>query len=192
MRGFAGGAISGFLLGAVVVYLVLEKPWQSDGVEEVAVADAGPVAGKNKRAARKGKRRRRAASADVGPVVLTPAERKLVWRGPPVEVAEREVDFSAGGGGRPLQGAEIDEGVKPRAAGVIECITEARGDAEVYAEITVKFLVEGDGRVSKARVRAPAYLQGRGLLACVRGELAQARFAATGAQTAVTVPFTLN
>jgi hypothetical protein len=52
----------------------------------------------------------------------------------------------------------------------------------------VKMVVEGTGKVSRSRVQAPHYMFGQGLLACVKGQLAQGRFPSTGAPTLVTLP----
>jgi len=190
MGGFAGGLIVGFLLGGAVVFAVLERPWESAEEPVAEVADAGPVeepGGKKK--ARKRRRPRRQTADEM--VELTAADRKLVWRGQKPQVEEKQVDFSGGGGGRALDRGEIDAGIAGVADGIIDCIKDARGNAELTAKITLEARVEADGRVGPARVRAPAYLHENGLLPCMRRTLGGARFAATGAQTVVTVPFDL-
>jgi hypothetical protein len=197
VRGFWLGIVLGAALGAGATYLGLERPWQANGTVELVAADAGPdaVEKKRKKRKRRNKRRQRAeTSTAVGEplVVLTAAERKLVWRGPSIALDAKEVDFAGGSDGRALDQGEIDQGIASAADSIIECIKSARGSAELASTITFKALVEGDGRVSRTRVRAPRYLLDHGLYSCVRGAAKRMRFAATGAQTVVSVPFELR
>ena len=67
---------------------------------------------------------------------------------------------------------------------MINCIKDAVGAAPLSAEVTLQMLVGGDGHVQKLRVRAPAYLQSHGLLACARRAARSFPFPATGAPTA--------
>ncbi|HWN69571.1 MAG TPA: hypothetical protein VNM90_18140, partial [Haliangium sp.] len=60
------------------------------------------------------------------------------------------------------------------------------------ARITAEMLVNGQGQVSKMRVRAPAYLFAHGFYACARRATLGLRFPATGAPTVVTAPYDLH
>ncbi len=194
---FLLGLIVGVALGAGGMYGALEEPWL--GAAQVSEEpDAGVVAAdsadKRKRR-RRGRRGRRAAAAEqsAGAEVpaLTEADRKMVWRGDKVALPQREVDFAADSGGRPLNSGEINAVVERQSQPVIGCITEARGDAPLDARIRLEMLVSGDGRVTKLRVRAPAYLFAHGFLGCARQAGRSLRFPATGAPTIVEVPYDL-
>ena len=189
MGGFAGGLIVGFLLGGAVVFTVLEKPWQSDEPDAAEVADAGPPEDSNDRKKNRRRRRsRRQADGESGIVELSAADKRLVWRGPKPEIDERDMDFGAGGGGRALNRAEIDAGIASVADGIIDCIKETRGNAELKAKITLEARVEPDGRVGPARVRAPAYLHENGLLPCMKIRMMQEEQVHTVDQVGVFTP----
>ena len=78
------------------------------------------------------------------------------------------------------------------AAGATGYLLKDCAFAELRATITLKLLVNSTGRVTKTRVRAPTYLHKNGLYRCVKGVALGARFAATGAPTVVTFPFSLS
>ena len=198
VKGFWLGLLVGAALGAGGVYAWLERPWQGGETAAVSSPDAGPeeVAQASKKRKKRNKRKRRSGGSEVlgdAIVELSAADRKLVWRGPTVELDAKEVDFASGGdGGRALNQGEIEAGIAGRADAIIACITEARGNAELAATITLEALVEGNGRVSKSRVRAPQYLVDNGVHRCIQSEAKSMRFASTGAQTVVSVPFNLR
>ena len=198
VKGFWFGLLVGAAVGAGGVYLGLERPWQGGETAAISSGDAGPeaVAKKRKKRKRRNKRRKRSGGGEIlgDPIVeLTAADRKLVWRGPRIALDDREMDFGAGGdGGRALDQGEIDAGIATRSDAIVDCIAEARGYAELSATITLEALVEGTGRVSRSRVRAHQYLMDNGLAKCIQREAKAMRFAATGAQTVVSVPFNLR
>ena len=64
--------------------------------------------------------------------------------------------------------------------------------AELHASITMKLEVDGTGRVAKVRVEAPHWLLAHGLYPCMKGAARRMCFAATGAPTVVTEPFSLD
>jgi len=147
----------GVALGGAGVYTAIEKPWadSSEKVAEVAV-DAGASVDSNKKGKHRGKRRKRQgerAGKEVGlqvideRVQLTAADRKMIWKGPAVSLPERNLDMSNGGGGRSLEQGEIGDGVSRGQNAVMRCIADARGQAELAATITLKFLVNGDGGI---------------------------------------------
>lgn len=198
MKSFWAGLLVGALLGGGGVYLGLTKPWAGSGESAAVAADAGAVAendGTSKRKKKRRKKRRAGNGNEIlgDPIIeLTAADRELVWRGPKVALAERDMDFGSGDEGRSLDQGEIDRGISSRSSAIVACIEDARGNAELSSTITLQALVEGNGRVSRARVRAPRYLFENGLAKCVQHEAKSMDFPATGAQTVVSVPFDLR
>jgi hypothetical protein len=192
------GLILGALLGGGGVYLALQRPWAGEAVE-VAEIDAGPemVAAEAapKKKSGKGRRGKRAGGVEIqveGEVPeLSAADRKLEWKGDAVSLPSREVDFGSEGGGQPLSADQINQVLGGHSQGMVSCITAARGNAQLSATIIVKMLVEGDGRVSKTRVHAPAYLFAHGFYGCARKAARALRFPATGAPTVVEAPYDL-
>ena len=193
----------GLVMGGVGTYAALEKPWQSDG-EEVASASLDAGTGKEVEDPGKDrkKRRKRGRRGQGGGdpalqeiderIVLTAADRSMVWRGPKISLPEKNMDFSSGGGGRNLNQGEISDAVNGGQKRLISCVAEARGQAELAAKITLKILVEGNGNASKVRVQAPSYLMKHGLYPCASSAARAMRFPGTGAATIVTVPLDLS
>lgn len=185
------------------MYFVMKTP-ADDAVVASAELDAGPeetTNGKGKRK-RRGKRRRRGGKQVAGNgsgelqviderILLTPADRKMVWRGPAVRLPEKNVDFGSGGDGRSLDQSEINASVRGGQGAVVRCIADARGQAELVASIKLKFLVES-GRVGKVRVQAPSYLIKNGLYDCAVRAVRSMSFPNTGGATVVTVPLDLG
>jgi len=184
------------------MYLGLRRPWRSPPAPtSVAVIDAPidagvAVASKKK----KGRRTATTATAD-GPVTrevdddveLTVADRQLEWRGDAVAQPSRTLDLAGGDdGGRRLDDAEIASGVAGGSHAIVACIKDAAGGAPLSGEVTVQMLVDGDGKVTKLRVRAAAFLHEHGLTACAKRAGRGFPFAKTGAPTVVTAPFYLN
>ena len=203
MRSFGVGLLVGVLAGGGGVFLALEKPWESEE-EQVAEGpefDAGPVASSGKKGKkRKRKRGRRKKNAngelveyfDDPPVALTPADRVMTWRGPSVKLPPKSMDFESGANGRPLNQGEINQGISSAKGAIANCIADSRGNAELNATIMLKFLVNENGRVTKSRIRAPAYLQKNGLHGCAKRATKRMNFPATGAATVVSIPFDLS
>jgi len=191
VRGFLLGLIFGAVLGAGGVYAALERPWQSNGKTASAPRDAGPAAPTKRK--RKHRRHRRRTSAYDAPPVLTAADRKLAWKGDAVSMPVKSLDMSAGGSsGRSMNAGEINDTIKSDSDSVIRCIADATGEADLAADVTLKMLVDGNGRVRKMRMRAPQYLFDQGVYRCVRSAAMSMGFPATGDYTVVTAPFTLN
>lgn len=198
---FVVGLTLGVLLGGAGAYAALEKPWAREDAPVIASAasDAGPA----EEVGKKGKRRRRGRKVDragkeVGlqvideRVQLTAADRKVMWKGPAVSLPERNLDMSSGGGGRSLNQSEISQAVNGGQNALMRCIADARGQAELAANITLKFLVNGQGGIGKIRMRAPSYLFKNGLYGCAGKAIRRMRFGSTGAATVVTVPLDLS
>ena len=196
MRGFVLGVLVGAAAGVCGTWVVLEERREPGdlevlaGVEPLAVPDADEAGDRDHRR-KKRRRGSRAAGGDDAPPVLTAADRAMQWRGPSVKPPPKDVDFSEAGG-RTLHQVEIDRGIGDRRRELTDCIIEARGRAELSARMTLKFLVDEDGRVTRSRVRAPAYLLDRGLYECADRVARSMRFAATGTPTVVTLPFELS
>jgi hypothetical protein len=204
---FALGLLLGVLLGGAGVYAWLEKPWQAWLASDVAAApDAGvdtaaAVSSGGKRKRRRGRRAGAGAGADNGAEIadvdeeiptLTDADRALVWKGDAVALPPRQLDMASSDASRPLDGSEINGVIRSQSQPMVDCIAEARGNAELDARITAEMLVNGQGQVTKLRVRAPAYLFAHGFYACARRALTSLRFPATGAPTVVTAPYDLR
>lgn len=199
---FANGLVVGLLVGSAATFVALEKPWQrgKDEVSEVSI-DAGVELAADDTKGKRGKRGRRGRRGQGDKVEmqvidervqLSAADRKMVWRGPAVALPESSVDFSGGGGGRSLDQGEINDAVRARSSTISQCIADARGQAELAAQITLKFLVNGKGGVDKIRVHAPSYLLKNGLYDCAGSAVRRMPFPATGGHTVVTVPFDLS
>ncbi len=131
---------------------------------------------------------------DVAPApVLSDADRRLVWQGDDVSLGKRTIDMSAASDdARPLEQGEINAGVSSGASAFEKCISSAVAGAEMSAAITLQMQVDGHGQVAKVRVQAPQWLFAHGLYACMRGAAHRLAFAATGAPTLVTEPFSLD
>lgn len=196
MRFFLG-LVLGALLGGAGVYGWLERPWeQAAGADAVdagpAVADAGPVRKKQRRRGRRGRSAGVTVAANGEAPALTDADRAMVWKGDPVALPPRQLDMGSASEARSLGGAEINQVIRSSSGPILECITRARGNAALDARILVKMLVDGQGKVTGVRVRAPAYLFAHGFHPCVRSAAMGMRFPATGAHTIVDAPYDLH
>lgn len=191
VRGFLLGLIFGAILGAGGVYAALERPWRSSAKTADVALDAGPATKSKKK--RKHRRHKRRASTDDAPPVLTAADRKLAWKGDAVSMPAKTMDMTAGASsGRSMNANEINGTIKSDSDAVVRCIADATGEADLAADVTLKMLVDGNGRVTKMRMRAPQYLFDQGAYRCVRSAAMGMHFPATGDYTVVTAPFTLN
>ncbi|HPH70657.1 MAG TPA: hypothetical protein PLF40_33125 [Kofleriaceae bacterium] len=186
------------------MYLGLKQPWRTTAVQVAISVDAPPAtvdASGTKPKKRSTKPRvpgtsdssdgNDGGSEETAPPVLAASDRALQWHGSDFGMPPRTLDMAQGGDdGRPMSDSEINAGL--RSAGILECVLQTATGTDLQATITVKLLVDGTGKVSKHRVQAPRYLQEHGLPSCVAKALARARFAATGAATLVTAPFSLG
>ncbi|MCA9678776.1 MAG: hypothetical protein H6709_08370 [Kofleriaceae bacterium] len=187
------------------MYLALERPWSSSGDPEAALDagaapdDAGPA--KVAKGKKRGKPRRKrggggAVVADPGdqPIVLSDADKRMVWRGDTVQLPPAMVDLNGGGGedARSLDDGEIGATLDRNGGGLQRCVEQALGGAPYSGTVTVKLLVGGDGKATKTRVHAPSFMQEAGLLSCVRGAARKLGFPAVGGSTVVTIPFPIE
>ncbi|MBK9031600.1 MAG: hypothetical protein IPL61_09745 [Myxococcales bacterium] len=200
MKFWVGLAI-GAALGASAMYLGLKRPWRGAPAPPPVAAIAPPPVDAGVAPTGKKKRGKRVATTSSAggaaerevddDVVLTDADRKVEWRGDAVAAPPRLIDMEAADA-RALDDDEIAAGIAGGSRAVVDCIKDAAGPAPLSGEVTLKMLVGGDGRVTKARVRAAVYLHEHGLTACARRAARGFSFAATGAPTVVTAPFYLN
>ena len=126
------------------------------------------------------------------PPPLRPEERKLVTVGDKLTGTEVINLAESGGGDHELSQEELDAVFRPRQSRIISCIDDARGEAQLDAQITVAFRVPRSGKVSGVRLEAPAYLINHGLLSCVRGIVQSLPFPASSKAQIVTYPFSLH
>jgi hypothetical protein len=200
------------------MYLALRPPWASDAVATTMI-DAGVVAeapedpgpkkpGRKKRPRRPGRgggaqpggddedwQRSGGGGEETEPprlVQLGAADRQLEWRGDDTSPPKRSLDMSSDRESRSLDNSEIQAAIASQSAGVQSCVVKAATNTDLAGTITVKMVVDGNGRVTRSRVQAPRYLHAQGLLACVQRALGGWRFPATGAPTLVTLPVNLT
>lgn len=187
------------------MYLVLQRPWErrvpttpSDGPPVVIVnRDVNKPVPKKKR--RPSTASPRAADAtddaeDPGPpqVVLSAADRALEWRGEATPTPAQSLDMASGGEARRLEDAEITSTFASQGAPVKACVIQGATNTDLRATITLKLIVDGNGKVTRSRMEAPRYLFERGLEACVQRALGRLKFPSTGAPTLVTMPINLG
>lgn len=193
------------------MYLALRPPWgggdTTTSPEPGVIATAPPDAGVPTKT--KKKRRKRPAGTvaptpndpngeweeyeETAPLpVLTAADRKLEWRGDDVTLPPAKLDMAGGGEARPLDDGEINSTVSSQSRGVQDCVVQGATNTDLTATITIKLVVDGNGRVTKSRIQAPHYLFEKGLLGCTQRALGKMKFPATGAPTSVTFPVNLG
>ena len=195
------------------MYLALRPPWGDapSAPTEPAIAVALPGdagAGTAKPVAkRSGKRRTPGGSVSAPGATggeeefeetepelppLTPAQRRLEWRGDDVTLPATRIDMAAAGEARALEDHEINATIGSQSGGVRDCVTQGATGTDLRATITVKLVVDGKGRVTKSKLHAPRYLFDNGLLACAQRALRSMKFPSTGAPTLVTLPISLG
>lgn len=194
------GLAVGAAIGAGGMYLALEPPWRAAPAAAVSAPDAGAEVATPEKP-RKKKRRRPGPGGstteefvDEGPepIVLGPADRVMSWKGDPVERLTAALDMTTTDEARSLSGTEIAATIDADGGALQRCVVDAVGAAPYAGEVTVKMLVDADGRVTRTRVHAPAFMHDAGLLACLRGAVKKMRYPAVGGSTVVTVPFPIT
>ena|GEM_PF-3225293 len=191
MRTFLIGLFVGAVAGAAGTWLTLSPPWKGDtALGDPEVTPAIKVAHKRTKHRRRGRHRRRYKLSGK-PIVLSPAQRAMVWRGS-VHKPAQTADFSNDSGGRSLSSSEINGVLSSQSGRFIGCLKKARGNAELSATIQLKMLVNGQGHPTQVALHAPRYLFEQGFAGCARTAARGMRFAATGKATVVTAPFTID
>jgi hypothetical protein len=209
--------MKGFILGLVVAalafagYLYWKTSQHAPKDQAGAHADAGAPKKKKKR--RRGAQRVARYRGDVperGPGERPEPEPEPEPE-PPVKLSAADLKSVSQGDdlGRPdvvrldmgddkqlpeLSQDDIDGRFRPKEDAILDCISRARPDAEVYVPglVNVKFRIQRAGTVRGVRVDAPAVLHKGGLLGCVKGVVGGIRFPASGSSQIVTYPFRLS
>lgn len=188
------------------MYLVLRPPWgrvttlPPAGPPVVVVApDAGVTRPKKRKRSHTAATGAQTAAQSDGELdepalpPLTAADRALEWRGEDVALPPRNIDLAGGGGeARSLDDGEINQTIRGQGGGVRDCVIQGATNTDLSATITLKLLVDGQGRVTRSRIQAPRYLFEHGLLGCVQRAVGRMRFPATGGATIVTLPINLG
>ena len=126
-------------------------------------------------------------------VALSAADRAMEWRGDDTSRAPQKVDMSTASETRSLTDGEINDAISSQSDGARDCVVRAATNTDLSGTITVKMIVDGNGRVTKSKVQAPHYMfEKAGLLGCIKGALGSMHFAAVGRPTLVTLPINLN
>ena len=214
MRGSLGLVI-GAVVGAGGMYVALRPPWTSHDtpppiapVVAAASVDAG-VPAKPKR--KHGGGHRAVAhvpgqttsgdevgwgdtddSAQGAPVAqlvpLTAADRVLEWRGDDTSRPPQKIDMANGTEARSLDDGEISSVITSQSAAAQQCVMTGATNTDLKGTITIKLVVDGNGRVIKSKVQAFHYMFEHGLLPCMQRAVGAMKFPATGQSTLVTMP----
>lgn len=126
------------------------------------------------------------------PPPLRPEDRKMVSAGDKLTTTEVLNLAEAERNQRELTQEDIDGVFRPRQSGIISCIDDARGEAQLDGHLTVAFRILRSGAIGGVRVEAPNYLMEHGLLACVRKVVQALPFPASSRGQVVTYPFALH
>lgn len=193
------------------MYLALRPPWGTHSrltptIDAGVIVEAPRDAGRSEKPHRK--RRPRPAGTvaapgqlddgtdeyyeETAPVTLTDADRRLEWRGDDVTLPPTRLDMAGSKESRPLDTGEINATINRDSKAVQDCVMTAATGAELRATITVKMVVDAQGRVTKTKVQAPHYLFEKSLLPCVQRAARKLKFPSTGAATAVSLPINLG
>lgn len=125
-------------------------------------------------------------------VTLSQADRAMEWRGDDTSRPPQKIDMADSADARSLDDGEIRATLDAQSEPVRNCVIAGAANTDLVGTITVKWVVSGQGRVSKTKVHAFRYLFEHGLLECIRRAAQQMRFPATGASTLVIVPIQLS
>jgi hypothetical protein len=130
--------------------------------------------------------------AQGGPTVqlvpLTAADRVLEWRGDDTTRPPQKIDMANGTEARSLDDGEISSVISSQSAAAQQCVMTGATNTDLKGTITVKLVVDGNGRVIKSKVQAFHYMFVHGLLGCMQRAVGGMKFPATGQSTLVTLP----
>ena len=191
------------------MYLALRPPWGGgattppSGPTVVTTAPGDAGAGSAKPTKRTTKKRPAGTTTVAGGTEefeetepelppLSDADRRLEWRGDDVTLPATRIDMGAGGEARPLEDNEINNTINAHSGGVRDCVVTGATGTDLRATITVKLIVDGNGKVTTSKLHAPRDLFEKGLLNCTQRALRSMKFPATGAPTLVTLPVALG
>jgi hypothetical protein len=208
------GLVIGAIVGAGGMYVALRPPWTSHDtpppvapVVAAAPVDAG-VAAKPKRKhggghhaiahapgqttsgdeAGWGDTDDSPTQAPVQLVPLTAADRVLEWRGDDTSRPPQKIDMANGQEARSLDDGEISSVITSQSAAAQQCVMTGATNTDLKGTITIKLVVDGNGRVIKSKVQAFHYMFEHGLLGCMQRAVGGMKFPATGQSTLVTMP----
>jgi len=125
-------------------------------------------------------------------VSLTAADRVLEWRGDDTSRPPQKIDMANGTEARSLDDGEISQAIASQSGPAQSCVMSAATNTDLKGTITVKLVVDGNGRVIKSKVSGFHYMFEHGLLGCMQHAVAGMKFPATGASTLVTLPVNFN
>lgn len=194
------------------MYLALRPPWGGHAtttpVETPIVAQAPPDAGVAK--PKKKRPRHRPGGGGGGNVTtgdeqgwgsadyveetepqlvqLTAADRVLEWRGDDTTRPTQKIDMANGAESRSLDDGEIRSTIDAQSGAAQSCVVTAATNTNLNGQISIKLVVDGNGRVTKSKVQAFHYMFEHGLLGCIQHAVGRMKFPATGASTLVTMP----
>jgi hypothetical protein len=126
--------------------------------------------------------------APVQLVPLTAADRVLEWRGDDTTRPPQKIDMANGTEARSLDDGEISSVISSQSAAAQQCVMAGATNTDLKGTITVKLVVDGNGRVIKSKVQAFHYMFEHGLLGCMQRAVGGMKFPATGQSTLVTLP----
>jgi hypothetical protein len=78
--------------------------------------------------------------------------------------------------------------ISSQSAAAQQCVMTGATNTDLKGTITIKLVVDGNGRVIKSKVQAFHYMFEHGLLACMQRAVGGMKFPATGQSTLVTMP----
>ena len=125
-------------------------------------------------------------------MVITAADREMVWRGAAIKAPTRSVDMGSDGEQRPLSSDEIDSTMQGSSGAVVGCIQQALAGGNLSGQVKLEMLVDPKGAVTKVRVGAPKWLMDHGFADCASSAARRIRFPSTGAHTVVDAPFHID
>jgi len=121
-------------------------------------------------------------------VQLSAADRAMEWRGDDTTRPTQKIDMGGGAESRSLDDGEIRSTIDAQSGPAQQCVVAAATNTNLNGQISVKLVVDGNGRVIKSKVQAFHYMFEHGLLGCVQRAFGKMKFPATGASTLVTMP----
>jgi hypothetical protein len=121
-------------------------------------------------------------------VQLTAADRAMEWRGDDTTRPTQKIDMGGGAESRSLDDGEIRSTIDSQSGPAQQCVMAAATNTNLNGQISVKLVIDGNGRVIKSKVQGFHYMFEHGLLGCIHSAVGKMKFPATGASTLVTMP----
>ena len=121
-------------------------------------------------------------------IQLSAADRAMEWRGDDTTRPTQKIDMAGGAEARSLDDGEIQSTISSQSGPVQSCVVAGATNTNLSGQVTVKLVVDGNGRVIKSKLQAFHYMFEHGLLACLQRALGHIKFPSTGSATLVTMP----